>query len=54
MIGGLVGGRTDYFAALPSVGSPSKGGLSQPRKTMIHTVGTNPEATAGAGMSLKV
>jgi hypothetical protein len=30
-----------------------KRGLSQPRKTMIHTVGTNPEPRAGAGAAPK-
>jgi hypothetical protein len=43
----------DYFAALPGLASPLKRGLSQPRKTMIHTVGTNPEPKAGADTALE-
>ena len=39
MIGGWLSVRTDYFAALPDLASPLKRGLSQPRRTIIHTVG---------------
>ena len=46
--------RTDYFAALPGPVSPLKRGLSQPMKTMIHTVVTNPEPRAGAGAAARV
>ena len=46
MVGGWLNGRTDYFAALPGLVSPLKRGVSQPRKTMIHTVG-EPGAKGG-------
>ena len=51
MVGGLSieWSATDCFAALPGAVSPLKRAVSQHRKTVIHTVRTDPEAREAVG-----